>query len=379
LRAEKIRTERAVRPGSRAAAFSSGSRGDCAQRPPDSGAGEHKNREDNSGAISARTKSGAPGVMAKMEAINAASEPGAADAAAESESAGAAEKQGRRSGRRLPGILTIEAAFELPLFFMVITALACLFRVCVFQLRFQQALDHAVGNAAAGYYAAAEVQKGRVDGESTSSLPGIARSVLTAGVTDAYLRMAIVSDLGEEAFDSGFVQGGSSGITFLQSRFPDENGMLDVIVTYRVKIPLVPGTPILCSQRCRKQAWTGNLSGAPLQQDEPQDDSTIVYLTDHGEVYHLFSDCPYLAPEILTVDIAQIQDVRNESGGKYYPCPACGSMAGIVVYCTRYGTDYHGSPDCSFISHNIREVPLSEVSGMRCCSKCSRRQGSGGQ
>ena len=287
------------------------------------------------------------------------------------------DREKRRTAPEHSGSFTLEAAMVLPLFFTAVILFTAFFQIALFQLRFQQSLDHAVGNAAAAYYAVSELQEGKADKETAGSVPGAAQQILTGGITDVYLRAAIVSDLGEAAFAAGQVAGGSAGMTFLSSRFPDADGVLDAVVTYRVRLPLLPGASLLCSQRCRKQAWIGNGGGNPAESNAQEEDGTVVYMTEHGEVYHIFRDCTYLAPNVIAVASGQIDRMRNASGAKYHACPACGAMAGTVVYCTEYGTAYHGTAECSFLSHNIREIPLSQIGAVRCCSKCARRQGTG--
>ena len=48
-----------------------------------------------------------------------------------------------------------------------------------------------------------------------------------------------------------------------------------------------------------------------------------VYITQYGEVYHIEKMCSYLVRNIKAASLAEITDLRNASGGKYYPCSLC--------------------------------------------------------
>lgn len=53
------------------------------------------------------------------------------------------------------------------------------------------------------------------------------------------------------------------------------------------------------------------------------DESEYVYITQYGEVYHIEKMCSYLVRNIKAASLAEITDLRNASGGKYYQCSLC--------------------------------------------------------
>lgn len=48
-----------------------------------------------------------------------------------------------------------------------------------------------------------------------------------------------------------------------------------------------------------------------------------VYITAGGEVYHTDSKCTHLLRYIKKCDKCDIEEIRNNSGSKYYECKMC--------------------------------------------------------
>lgn len=99
------------------------------------------------------------------------------------------------------------------------------------------------------------------------------------------------------------------------------------------------------------------------------DESEYVYITQYGEVYHIEKMCSYLVRNIKAASLAEITDLRNASGGKYYPCSLCKGASKIVYY-TDYGDKYHASDSCYALQRTILKVKKEKIKGMECCKKC---------
>ena len=98
-----------------------------------------------------------------------------------------------------------------------------------------------------------------------------------------------------------------------------------------------------------------------------------MYVTENGVVYHQDYHCSYLDLSIHMVPSSGLEELRNASGGKYYPCERCGqNVAGMGVYVTDYGSKYHTSMSCSGLKRKIYAVPVSETAGKGACSKCGK-------
>ncbi len=121
-------------------------------------------------------------------------------------------------------------------------------------------------------------------------------------------------------------------------------------------------------QKVTVRSWTG-YTGESFQAGGKEE---LVYRTPEGEVYHRSRDCTYLRLTIRAVTSAELSDLRNESGGKYTPCEYCvrKQQAGVLVYITDYGNSYHNKSTCQGLKRTIMAVPLSQVGGLRSCSRC---------
>ncbi len=121
-------------------------------------------------------------------------------------------------------------------------------------------------------------------------------------------------------------------------------------------------------QKVTVRSWTG-YTGETFQAGGKEE---LVYRTPEGEVYHRSRDCTYLRLTIRSVTSADLSGLRNESGGKYTPCEYCvkKQQAGVLVYITDYGNSYHNKSTCQGLKRTIMAVPLSQVGGLRSCSRC---------
>ena len=121
-------------------------------------------------------------------------------------------------------------------------------------------------------------------------------------------------------------------------------------------------------QKVMVRSWVG-YTGESFQAGGKEE---LVYRTPEGEVYHRSRDCTYLRLTIRSVTSAELPDLRNESGGKYMPCEYCVKkhQAGALVYITDYGSSYHNKNTCQGLKRTIMAVPISQVTGLRSCSRC---------
>lgn len=115
-----------------------------------------------------------------------------------------------------------------------------------------------------------------------------------------------------------------------------------------------------------ERIFSGYLPHGGDREERPGD--RIVYLTERGIVYHLRADCSHIC---LTINNAQaIKTVIQ--GGRYRPCEKCVRRKGDLtsIYITAEGDCYHASLSCSGLKRTVRAVYLSEIPGMRPCSRC---------
>lgn len=240
--------------------------------------------------------------------------------------------------------ITVEAAMAVPLFFLAAVTLLYLMEIMAVQTAMRAGLQYA------GKKAAEE-------------------ACVAAMVMPSHLERDIVSAVGAERLERSIVVGGSGGIQCDGSQISSRTGIGELMVTYEVRLPIpifgVP--PVRYQEKMRIKAWTGY--------EKPgfdTDDEKIVYITETGMVYHKDYHCTYLELSIHMVSTESIESLRNESGGKYYPCEHCMRNGGKGVYITDTGNRYHSSLSCSGLKRTVYAVLLSEVIGKGACSRCGQ-------
>lgn len=247
------------------------------------------------------------------------------------------------SGKK--GVVTIEAALAVPLFFFAVLALFYMIEVMTIRTSIRSGMQYAAKQAASETYV---------------------RQWITPGSLEA----DIVKAVGGDRLERSIVVNGSSGIHCEASRMSVITGILELQVSYQVKLPIpvfaVPPVPM--KESMRMKGWNGYVrTGFQSQEDD------TVYITENGMVYHRDYHCNYLELSIRMVSYGETEGLRNESQGKYHACERCvHGEAASQVYLTDYGDRYHNSLNCSGLKRTIYAVPLSEAAGKGACSKCSR-------
>lgn len=253
-------------------------------------------------------------------------------------------KKERTSSFTSKGSITIETALAAPLFFLAVLCMVYLLEI----MSIRTTVSHALKSA------------GRELALETTGLPIFSTSKLED---------SLIHTIGKDSINCSIIADGVLGMDCSASTYHYSTGIYDLSVQYRIDIPvLVFELPlIVCEETHRVKGWNGQLS-AFLIPDREQ----IVYVTDHGLVYHSSLNCTYLNPSVKGVFVTEVDGLRNEAGGKYYPCETCKDKGifGNQVFVTSYGTRYHRSLECSQIKRNIHAVPLEEVHGLGGCSKC---------
>lgn len=240
--------------------------------------------------------------------------------------------------------VTIEAAFGIPLFLFAV--------LCLIWLIELQSIRFSIANAAQNAAKSAA--------EDTAVIP-----VLNVWK----LKSDIVDLIGEERLDRSIVKGGKDGISCMGSYVSPDTGEMNIKVTCKIQLPVpVIGQPLAeIEQVFKLSAWTGYMSG-----EKGADGENIVYVTDSGIVYHEDYQCSHLRLSIRAVDFNEIQELRNDGGGRYHACEKCVYRPAMGrVYITDTGDRYHNSLTCSGIKRTIHAVKRTEVKGMGGCSRCT--------
>lgn len=257
------------------------------------------------------------------------------------------------------GSLTLEAAVVIPLFLLAMMSVLSFVQVLLIQMRLMIPMENVAREMAQYVY----LQEKSMGEEVFDSLPG---QFVSGGISIAAARKKIVDAVGEQWLEDCGIVDGKAGLSFLFSRIPDEENTVDVVVHYRVQLKVcfvdIPSIPI--TQRCCVRGWVGKV---PKKKDTS---TQMVYITDSGTVYHKSLGCRHLQLSIQQVYIEDVASLRNQSGGKYYPCESCKKSEGLVVYITDTGNRYHSTLSCKGIKRGIRKVTINEAGMRTACKRC---------
>lgn len=242
------------------------------------------------------------------------------------------------------GSITVESAMAVPIFFLAVVSLLYLMEMMAIQISIRSGLQYA--------------------GKQAAKEAAVVTVIMPSRVEDD-----VIHAVGPERLERSIVVDGSGGICCNRSRMSAKTGIGELVVTYKVRlpIPMFRVQPIEYQEKLRIKAWTG-YEKAGIETD----DDTTVYITETGLVYHKDYQCTHLNLSIRMVAASELSSLRNESGGKYYPCEHCMRNGVGSVYITDTGDRYHCSLSCSGLKRTIYAVPLSEVIGKGACSRCGR-------
>lgn len=258
--------------------------------------------------------------------------------------------------------MAVEATLIIPFFLFFMMNILFIFDILRLQGNLMGAL-HQTGNqmAYAGYaYVSLE--------DKTAALPGELGNVI---LSEGYARGKVINILGADYLNNTCLASGTAGMHFLKSSVMEEEDIVDLIVSYKVR-PFIrimgfPDFPM--ENRYYGRAWTGY--DVTCGQGNRQEEDRIVFIAETGTVYHPVRSCTYLCPSLEMIPTVVKDDIRNENGGKYYPCERCGGDGlQAMLYVTADGSRYHNSLRCSGLKRTVYAVRLSEAGDKGPCVKC---------
>lgn len=279
----------------------------------------------------------------------------------------------RVSSGASPGLrasLTLEAVFSLTIFLFAVLPLLGLFPALAVGLRIQHALDQTAEEAAMALYSERTLQTVTgIDAGEDGLL-----SAAGGGASLAAVSVRVVSLAGGSGLNSSCVEGGSMGISLLGSKVPDASDRVHLTALYRIRLPSVlPGLFLIpVRQESVRRAWTGTSRASGEDKDRE-----LVYVTEHGRVYHTTTSCTYLDLSVHLVPAGSAAGMRNASGQRYKPCERCARYAepsGAAII-TDYGTRYHLDRKCGGLRRTVRAVERGETS-LPPCSRCGQSHAS---
>lgn len=259
---------------------------------------------------------------------------------------------------RQSAFISIEAAISLSLFTLAVMCFLSFGTVMNQRMKMEVALRNTASKIAQDYV----IYDAVATGESS-----LIEDFAIRGIGTIAARQLLLEELGKDSLDKSCVYDGASGISFLYSEILDDEEYVDLVISYKMKLPfkIIPLPDIKMTQRSRIYPWTG----VPVFEDDEYI-KEYVYLTKTGTVYHKALSCKHLNIQILKLNISELNSVRNDSGGKYYPCQICHEEDETIIYITKSGTAYHGDKDCPTVSRDVRKVAKEDCIGIPACKSC---------
>ncbi|NLZ83183.1 MAG: hypothetical protein GX915_05925 [Clostridiales bacterium] len=202
-------------------------------------------------------------------------------------------------------------------------------------------------------------------------LGGLIESSINSGMLKLYSSKYIE----RERINHSFILDGFDGLSFYETSVLKEDEFIDIVVKYKIRLPisLFLLDDMEMVQRVKLRGWTGIQIKPNYSVNEDSGEDTIVYVTKTGTVYHRNRNCSHIKLSVRGV-LGIPSQLRNDNGGKYYPCEkCCKEDKGITstYYITSDGVRYHSIRDCSKIKRTVKEVNLSSVIDSKSpCKRC---------
>ncbi|TAH73877.1 MAG: hypothetical protein EWM47_02085 [Anaerolineaceae bacterium] len=282
--------------------------------------------------------------------------------------------------KRIRASLTVEASLVLPLFLLFFISFIYFIQIITLQEVLQRAMTESGLSMARAVYVYSDFRdvEDAKEADTTIFEEGIQAGIeelADALINNVVLKYVVASRLNVDYINHSFVVGGYDGIHFDDSKILEGNDDIDLVIKYRIKIPIsIFGLQEMdMIQRVRLRGWNGHqLTPLYAIVEENDNEENTVYITETGTVYHLQRNCSHISLSIETISGKPTWQ-RNKNGGIYYPCEACCNNhdSGLgTYYITLYGDRYHRNKNCSKIKRTVKEVPLSEVGGKLPCKRC---------
>ena len=260
------------------------------------------------------------------------------------------------------GSLTLEAALELPLFFVLIAI------VLQYAVVFRSAAQFSGSMTTTAQEMAMVAYKDEY---------GDANNLIRGALSDAWAASQVI----DKAPDRDAVRRAS----FVNSSYMKDGDMIRLVLSYQAKpkysLITLPFTFFV--QKAVVRGWTGErgFSGGKDSGASEDPSQKKVYVTDTGTVYHTDPDCSHLKVTVIPATEDELKKARNKSRHKYKKCPHCGRSAGTgLYYIDPYGECWHTSLTCPSLKRSVNTVTLEECEHLHECADCrKKREGSGGR
>lgn len=298
----------------------------------------------------------------------------------------------------IKGSLTVEAALVFPIFLFAITAILYFIQIINIQERLQQGITQMALDTSKYAYVYQYVKEYKADEkennkdnihykESSSTIKKVKKedsteAFIATSIDSIYFKMMLPKYVDEKVMNHSCIKDGMSGIHTFMSSFMKDGEDIDIILTYTIKIPIpIPSLKeIPLIQRVRLRGFCGRKYEEENNETETEineeTDETYVYITETGTVYHTDENCSHLRLSIEVVEFTMVEELRNEYGGKYYPCNLCldeKEVSNHSVFIAKTGDRYHKDINCSGLKRTVFTINIKDVGDRTLCSRCSKK------
>lgn len=284
--------------------------------------------------------------------------------------------------------LTLEAALVMPIFMFSIIAFIYFLQIIIIHDNLQEAINN-IGLEAAkyGYVYDSLLEEKKEDTSNNIDLEGNIKNedeiidssldkLIAKSIDSTFFKAALYDNLNPKLLDNSCIKGGFAGIHTYLSSYMEENNTVDVVINYKIETPtlFLKLDNFQIVQRSKLRGWNGYKPLLKVKEETDQDTEEMVYIAETGTVYHTSRECTHLKLSIKLVPFEQVENLRNNSGGKYKKCQVCSSGSKIegLVYITTTGDRYHINGNCSGLKRTIKELPLSQVKDRNLCERCKK-------
>ena len=236
--------------------------------------------------------------------------------------------------------ITIEAALTMTIFLIITISLSSFLTMIYGQLSIEEKINNiSMESSKAKYF----VRYDKEEGDNYKKMAEV-----------GYISARVLSDIKKQGKLISELNPAQSSM---------ENGMVDVVLSYKVRIPFT-----IYKWRVTQRAKTKDWTGVDLTKS-----NEIVYITKYGKVYHRSKECKHLVITVNEVTLAKAHLLRNKGGHKYTRCSYCvkRELSEISsVFITPEGDRFHSSLDCLGLTRSVMEVDIKDVGNKKPCSSC---------
>lgn len=280
------------------------------------------------------------------------------------------------------GSLTVEATLITWPFVLFILSFLYLIQIFTIQEHIQSSITSMGLDLSELSYVSEEFNSSEGTGGIEALVGDVDRQIglgdlISSSINSGKLKLYSRKYLNVDKINQSHVLNGFDGLSFYQSTVLNGDEFIDIIVNYRIRLPVILLTldDMEMVQRVRLRSWTGLQvkSNYSVNEDSQGQEDTIVYVTETGTVYHRDRNCSHIKLSVRSV-VGIPNQLRNDNGGKYYPCEKCCKEDKDITatyYITLNGTRYHSRSDCPKIKRTVKEVTLSSVIDSKtACKRC---------